>query len=205
MKFLREIGDFAILIESGYGRTEALRYNLMFSLSTLVGGVLVYFSLAHLHEMLPYILALAASSFVYVAIAGLIPSLHQRTTIAKKSAFQQIGLIAFSVFLVYWSHGQIETFHDRQGTGETKTTQPLESGPVLDAKIANVLMRGAVHTSTDQVLSVGFIIRHNLESKFLKVELPHRLLKLKQSVERDRRTKENRFQTSHLYFVDFPS
>jgi len=133
----QEIGDFAILIESGYSRTNALRYNLMSSLSTLVGGVLAYFSLANLHEMLPYILALAASSFLYVAIADLIPSLHQRSATAKQPAFQQIGLITFSIFLVYWIHGQAEAFHDRQGAVETKTTRPLESGPVLEAKIAH--------------------------------------------------------------------
>ncbi|WP_327036948.1 ZIP family metal transporter [Methylomarinum vadi] len=137
----QEIGDFAILIESGYGRTEALRYNLMSSLSTLVGGVLACFSLAHLHELLPYILALAASSFVYVAIADLIPSLHQRTTIAKQSVFQQIGLITFSVFLVYWIHGEAGAFHGRHGAIETKTIQTPESGPVLEAKIAHAPLR----------------------------------------------------------------
>jgi zinc and cadmium transporter len=138
----QEIGDFAILIESGYSRVKALRYNLMSSLSTLVGGILAYFSLEHLHEMLPYILALAASSFLYVAVADLIPSLHQRTASAKQSAFQQISLITFSIVLVYWIHGQAETFHNRQGAVEIRTTQPLESRPVWDAKIAIAPLHG---------------------------------------------------------------
>lgn len=53
----------------------------------------------------------------------------------------------------------------------------------------------AVRTSTDQVLGVGSIIRHNLGRKFLKAELLHRLLKLKQAVERDLGTEDNRLQT----------
>jgi len=138
----QEIGDFAILIESGYSRAKALRYNLISGLSTLVGGVLAYFSLAHLHEMLPYILALAVSSFLYIAIADLIPSLHQRATIAKQSVFQEIGLITFSVFLVYWIHGEAEAFHGRRGAIETKTIPPLESGPMLDTKIATASILG---------------------------------------------------------------
>ncbi|MDT4332977.1 ZIP family metal transporter [Methylomonas sp. MV1] len=138
----QEIGDFAILIESGYSSANALRYNLMSSLSTLVGGVLAYFSLANLHGMLPYILALAASSFLYVAIADLIPSLHQRSAITKQPAFQQIGLITFSIFLVYWIHGEAEAFHGYQRTIKTKTIRPPESGPVLNAKIVTASIPG---------------------------------------------------------------
>jgi len=132
----QEIGDFAILIQSGYSRAKALRYNLMSSLSTLVGGVLAYFSLEHLHEMLPYILALAASSFLYVAVADLIPSLHQRTVFVKQSAFQQVGIMTLSIFLVYWIHEQAEAFHNRQETVEVRRTQSLESRPEWDATVS---------------------------------------------------------------------
>jgi len=94
----QELGDFAILLQSGYGRAKALFYNLVSSLATLLGGVLAWWSLASLREALPYFLALAASSFIYVAVADLIPSLHQRTTAA--AALQQIGLITLGVVLV---------------------------------------------------------------------------------------------------------
>jgi zinc and cadmium transporter len=110
----QEVGDFAILLQSGYGRARALLYNLLSSLSTLIGGVLAYFSLEHLHGALPYFLALAASSFVYIAVADLIPSLHQRTT--AQAAFQQIGLITAGVFVIYWAHAQTEAIHDHRGT-----------------------------------------------------------------------------------------
>lgn len=99
----QEVGDFAILLQSGYGRRKALIYNLLSSLSTLLGGVLAFFGLEHLHGALPYILALAASSFIYIAVADLIPSLHQRTT--AREAFQQVGLISAGVVVIYWVHG----------------------------------------------------------------------------------------------------
>lgn len=100
----QEVGDFAILLQSGYGRARALFYNLLSSLSTMVGGVIAYFSLEHLHGLLPYILALAASSFIYIAVADLIPSLHQKTT--ARAALQQIGLIVAGVFVIAWAHEQ---------------------------------------------------------------------------------------------------
>ena len=102
----QEVGDFAILLQSGYPKVKALGYNLLSSLATLVGGVLAYFSLEHLHGSLPYILCLAASSFIYIAVADLIPSLHQKTT--ARAALQQIALILAGVTTIYWAHTQAE-------------------------------------------------------------------------------------------------
>ena len=102
----QEVGDFAILLQSGYGRGKALAYNLLSSLATMVGGILAYFSLEHIHGWLPYILSIAASSFIYIAVADLIPSLHQTTT--ARAAFQQIALIVAGVLVIYWAHAQAE-------------------------------------------------------------------------------------------------
>lgn len=102
----QEVGDFAILLQSGYGKTRALAYNLLSSLATMVGGVLAYLGLEHLHDALPYILALAASSFIYIAVADLIPSLHQRTT--ARASLQQVGLIMAGVVVIYWVHTHAE-------------------------------------------------------------------------------------------------
>ncbi len=94
----QEVGDFAILLQSGYSQRKALFYNVLSSLTTVVGGVLAYFSLETLHDSLPYFLALAASSFIYIAVADLIPSLHKRTDI--KTSLQQITLIGAGVALI---------------------------------------------------------------------------------------------------------
>ncbi|MCK9606952.1 MAG: ZIP family metal transporter [Methylomonas sp.] len=94
----QEVGDFAILLHSGYTRGKALFYNLLASLTTVIGGVLAYFSLGNLDHILPYFLTLAASSFIYIAVADLIPSLHQKTDI--KTSLQQIGFILAGVALI---------------------------------------------------------------------------------------------------------
>lgn len=99
----QEVGDFAILLQSGYSKSKALFYNILASLSTVVGGILAYFWLEDLHESLPFFLALAASSFIYIAVADLIPSLHKRTDI--KTSLQQIALIASGVVLISALHG----------------------------------------------------------------------------------------------------
>ena len=99
----QEVGDFAILLDSGYSKGKALFYNVLASLTTVLGGVLAYFSLEDLHDSLPYFLALAASSFIYIAVADLIPSLHKKTDM--KTSLQQIALIAAGVFLICSLHG----------------------------------------------------------------------------------------------------
>ena len=99
----QEVGDFAILLDSGYSSGKALFYNILASLTTVLGGVLAYFSLEDLHDTLPYFLALAASSFIYIAVADLIPSLHAKTDM--KTSLQQIALIAAGVFLICSLHG----------------------------------------------------------------------------------------------------
>lgn len=98
----QEVGDFAILLNSGYSRQKALFYNVLASLTTVIGGVLAYFWLADLHDSLPYFLALAASSFIYIAVADLIPSLHKKTDI--KTSLEQIALIGAGVFLICSLH-----------------------------------------------------------------------------------------------------
>ncbi|NOT11853.1 MAG: ZIP family metal transporter [Methylococcaceae bacterium] len=98
----QEVGDFAILLESGYSKGKALFYNILASLTTVIGGVLAYFCLENLHQSLPYFLALAASSFIYIAVADLIPSLHKKTDM--KNSLQQIALITAGVILICTMH-----------------------------------------------------------------------------------------------------
>ncbi|MDI1231831.1 MAG: ZIP family metal transporter [Methylobacter sp.] len=99
----QEVGDFAILLHSGYSKKKALFYNMLASLTTVLGGVLAYFGLEDLHDSLPYFLTLAASSFIYIAVADLIPSLHKKTDM--KTSLQQISLIAMGVLLICTLHG----------------------------------------------------------------------------------------------------
>jgi zinc and cadmium transporter len=94
----QEVGDFVILLHSGYSKLRAFQLNLISSLATLVGGVLAYYALQGLQSWTPYILALSAASMIYVAVADLIPGLHKRTQMSD--TVQQVALIGLGVATV---------------------------------------------------------------------------------------------------------
>ena len=98
----QEVGDFAVLLNGGMSRSRALTLNLLTSLTSVIGGVVAYFFLAQTRALLPYALALAASSFLYIAVADLIPGLHRR--VDPGSGIRQIVLISVGVAVIYFSH-----------------------------------------------------------------------------------------------------
>jgi zinc and cadmium transporter len=104
----QEVGDFLILIHSGYSRTKAFIYNLLSSIATLIGGLLAYFALSHAEGVVPVMLGLAAASMIYVAVADLIPGLHKRTEM--KATIQQVVLIALGVASIELGHHLVEAF-----------------------------------------------------------------------------------------------
>lgn len=91
----QEVGDYLILLHSGYSRIKALLFNLLSSLATLVGALLAYFALSELAEWVPTLLGVAAASMIYVAVADLIPGLHKRTEL--KETVQQVLLICAGI------------------------------------------------------------------------------------------------------------
>lgn len=74
----QEVGDTIVLINAGFGRRKALLFNALSGLAAVVGGVLGYFVLAWWQSLFPYLLVVAASSFIYVAVADLIPQMQRR-------------------------------------------------------------------------------------------------------------------------------
>lgn len=94
----QEVGDFAILLHSGYSKASAFKLNLISSFASVAGGVLGYFILQTMQSWIPFLLALAAASMIYVAVADLIPGLHKRAQL--RDTFQQVGLIVLGVSTV---------------------------------------------------------------------------------------------------------
>lgn len=101
----QEVGDFAVLLHSGFSTGRAFLFNLLSSLATVVGGVLAYYGFRDLEPALPYALAVAASSFIYVAVADLIPGLHKRVEFS--ATFKQLLLIGAGVGLIYVTHSTL--------------------------------------------------------------------------------------------------
>lgn len=103
----QEVGDFLILLHSGYSRGKALAFNLLSSLATVVGGTLAYAALSSMQAAVPVMLALAAASMIYVAVADLIPGLHKRPEL--RATVQQVVLICMgigSIWAVRWLVGE---------------------------------------------------------------------------------------------------
>ncbi|MEP6998650.1 MAG: ZIP family metal transporter, partial [Betaproteobacteria bacterium] len=73
----QQVGDFAVLMHSGYSRRRAFAYNMATGAATLLGGLAGYAALASMQHVLPTVLAIASASLLYVAVADLIPSLHR--------------------------------------------------------------------------------------------------------------------------------
>ena len=103
----QEVGDFLILLHSGYSKRSAMLLNMLASAAMVVGGVLAYFTLQLAQALVTPLLALAAASMLYVAVADLIPGLHRRPELAATA--QQVVLIGLGIATIWiigsWAHG----------------------------------------------------------------------------------------------------
>jgi zinc and cadmium transporter len=102
----QQVGDFAVLLHSGYTRTRAFAYNVAVGLATLAGGLAGYYALADMQQILPTVLAIAAASLLYVAVADLIPSLHRRPEPLETA--KQVLLIGLGVGVIGAAHFALE-------------------------------------------------------------------------------------------------
>jgi len=91
----QEVGDFAILLESGYTRARALLWNALSSLAALLGAILAYYTLPLVRWAVPYLLSLSAASFIYIALADLVPG--RRSVGGLRGLVQEMVLIGLGV------------------------------------------------------------------------------------------------------------
>jgi zinc and cadmium transporter len=82
----QEAGDYIVLLNAGFSRRKALLYNALSGLAAVAGGVLGYFVVEPWEALFPYLLVVASSSFIYVAVADLLPQLQQRLTLRETAA-----------------------------------------------------------------------------------------------------------------------
>jgi zinc and cadmium transporter len=94
----QEVGDFLILLHSGYSKARALLLNMLSSCATLVGGVLGYYALQVVERWMPVLLGIVAASMIYIAVADLIPGLQRRTSL--RATVSQTLLIALGIGVI---------------------------------------------------------------------------------------------------------
>lgn len=94
----QEVGDFAILIESGFSRDRAMFYNVLSSAGTIPAAVIAYFLADRVESVMPAFLGLAAASFLYIALADLVPRHHEQLRV--RDLAWQLPLIGLGVFAI---------------------------------------------------------------------------------------------------------
>lgn len=95
----QELADFGILIHGGMSERKALWYNALSGSSAILVGILAWFFLQQMTHLVPYALAFSASSFLYIAMAELIPEMHKKTKVFESIA--QILLIIVGILLIF--------------------------------------------------------------------------------------------------------
>jgi zinc and cadmium transporter len=88
----QELGDFVILLESGWSSRKAYWMNFISALATLPGALMGYAALQIIMPRVPFLLAIAAASFLYIATVDLAPILHHESGF-KKSLLQLLGIL----------------------------------------------------------------------------------------------------------------
>ena len=113
------IGDLIVLRQSSANQRAALVKVSLAGTTTALGGVVGWWLVDRLHAWLPYFLVLAASSFVYVALADLIPQLQKRLP-SRQTAMQIVWLaigIALVTLVSRLAHGEHGHEHGSDGAG----------------------------------------------------------------------------------------
>jgi zinc and cadmium transporter len=92
-----EVGDFMILLNAGYTRRRALLFNLLSGSAAVAGGLVGYYLLGAMTTLLPFALAIAAASFIYIALSDLLPEMMRRSSLRQSAP--QVALVLLGVAL----------------------------------------------------------------------------------------------------------
>lgn len=102
----QEIGDFGVLVHSGFTPKKALLINYFISLTVVFGGITGFFLYSVLETLIPYFLAFASGGFIYISASDLIPEIRKQTTI--KLSLLPGGFFLFGIGIMYFVK---ELFH----------------------------------------------------------------------------------------------
>ncbi len=152
----QEVGDFAILLSGGFSARRAFAYNLLSALAALLGAVGGYFFFEELHEVAPVMMALSAASFLYIALADLMPTSHQR--IAPRAVARQMAFILLGVLTIVLVHGHQHAAEERHD----------HAGHVVRSVSSMVPQRG-------NVPAIAFLAAQSRERRHLPPQSGHRV------------------------------
>lgn len=105
----QEVGDYIVLLNAGLSRKKALLYNAASGLAAVLGGIVGYFVVGPWEQLFPYMLVVASSSFIYVAVADLIPQLQHRLPL--RATLAQIAWLAVGLTITMLIVGSLHSGH----------------------------------------------------------------------------------------------
>lgn len=98
----QQLGNFAVLLHSGFSRSRALVMNVLSSLVAVIGGIIGFVGLEQFSGLLPHMLAVAVASCIYIAVSDLIPDMHK--TPHPRVSLQQGVMISAGVIVIMATH-----------------------------------------------------------------------------------------------------
>lgn len=93
----QELGDFGVLIHSGWRRRSALAWNFASALTFLIGSLIAYGVADHIE--VAYLLPFAAGNFMYIAAADLLPEITSEESTRDKLETSTAFVIGIAVLL----------------------------------------------------------------------------------------------------------
>jgi len=86
----QELGDFAILVKGGLSKKKAIFFNFLSAVFVILGGILGYFFLVQIENLLPYFISLAAGGLLYIATTDILPELHKEERSYRRMILQTL-------------------------------------------------------------------------------------------------------------------
>lgn len=96
----QELGDFGVLLHSGFSRTKAICFNFISALAALAGGLVAYFAMRDVQQFIPYIIAIGAGGFLYIALTDLFSELKGGKDLWLR--FGQLLVIISGMAVIYY-------------------------------------------------------------------------------------------------------
>lgn len=96
----QEIGDFGVLIHGGFSRKQAIKFNLLVSLTALLGVILVYPLSEYIDGIAAFLVPFAAGGFIYIAGSDLIPEVHSKDPSSSKAALLKLGAFLLGIIVM---------------------------------------------------------------------------------------------------------
>jgi zinc and cadmium transporter len=96
----QEVSDFGILLQSGLSQRKAFLYNAISSATTMPGAIFAYLFLIEVEAATPYMMAISAASFIYIALSDLVPHLHHKREYRIREVIRQSTLILAGIITI---------------------------------------------------------------------------------------------------------